>query len=58
MTAIAAAIIVFYFGFVPAGIEMAKNLLTDSPVLFYALMVPLASIFAAWTITRIRKAVK
>lgn len=53
-----AAIIVFYFGLVTEGKEMAKALLADSPVLFYSIFVPIASIFAAWVITRIKKVTK
>ena len=53
-----AAIIVFAFGVVPQGVEVSKWLLEYSPVLFYSIFVPLASIFGVWIITEVKKRVK
>ena len=53
-----AAIIVFIFGIVPQGVEVSKWLLNYSPVLFYSIFVPLASIFGIWIISEVKKKVK
>ena len=53
-----AAVIVFIFGVVPQGVEVSKSLLEYSPVLFYSIFVPIASIFGVWIVTEIKKKVK
>lgn len=53
-----AAIVVFVFGLTEPGKAMARQLLQESPVLFYAVFIPMAAIFSAWIINKARKWLK
>ena len=47
-----------FFAGTPQGIEMSKNLLSQNPLAFYAIFVPMAALTFGWGYSRLKKAIK